>query len=600
MVSEAVLTNFGLIFDIGLIVVVATLFAYLAKVFRQPYILAYILAGVTIGPLVVGAFGTQLFGIPIGITKPTEIRMLSELGVAFLLFSVGVETDISKLLKMGKIVLIGGVLQVLITVLAVLGFNYFTNILSFEAALYLGAILAFSSTMVVVKILSDNFQINTLHGRLMIGFLLVQDILVIIALPILANVSKLNDFGYLVPMAARGIALIIATLILAKIVFPMIFKRIIRHSELLFLSSVSCCFIFIYISFVLEFSMAIGAFLAGLTLSTLPYNFEIYSKIRGLRDFFVTIFFVSLGAQLTFSFAGLPILLLAFIFATVFLLKPLLIYLFTLFSGYGSQISLMVAVALAQVSEFSLVLAGMGYNPANPTSGVLSAELFSVIVLTIAVSMIATPYVMGSSNTIYRATKKIFGRMPLRLGKKFFRKVDGLQFMPENLNNHIVIIGGGTMGFDLAVALKKEKEPIIVIDHDSEVIYSCIDHGINCIYGSGESEEILRKANVSRAKLVIISIPDLKSTLFITNFVKKTDPEVKVFARAHYFGDALALYENGADHVLLIHILGANAMLRDVINFLKTGNLSGIEKLRFEFMEYLKEKSVEEKKHFGI
>ena len=261
---------------------------------------------------------------------------------------------------------------------------------------------------------------------------------------------------------------------------------------------------------------------------------------------------------------------------------------------------LAVALALTQVSEFSLVLAGQGYNPTDPTGGILSAELFSVIVLTIAISMITTPYVMNSSNSIYVTARSIFRKFPIRLGKRFFRKVKDLELLPDSLKNHIVVIGAGTMGFNIATALSKEKQNLIVVDHDSEVIYSCIDRGINCVYGSGETEEILRKANIDKAKLVIVAIPDLKTTLFVTNFTKKINPEVKVFARAHYFGDALTLYENGADHVLLVHILGANTMLKDVLAFLRTGNMGSVERLKFEFMEYLKEKSVEEKRHFGV
>ncbi|MFH1240365.1 MAG: cation:proton antiporter [Candidatus Diapherotrites archaeon] len=600
MATELLLTDFGLILDLGLIVVMATIFAGIARWLKQPYLLAYIVAGVVIGPLGLGALGFEFFGIPLGITNHFNIKILSELGIAFLLFSVGVETDISKLFKMGKIVLLGGIMQVVITILSILAFNHFTGILPFETALYLGVILAFSSTMVVIKILSDSFQINTLHGRLMVGFLLVQDVLVIIAFPILANIGQLNNFDYLFPTLLRGIALLISAIILAKVVFPRIFKRIVKHSELLFLSSVSVCFMFIYIAFILDFSIAIGAFIAGLTLSALPYNFEIFSKIRGLRDFFVTIFFVSLGMQLTFSFAGLPITLILFIFLTVFFLKPFLFYIFTLFSGYGSQISLAVALSLAQVSEFSLVLASQGYNPADPTGSVLSAPLFSIIILTIALSMITTPYLMSSNTLIYKKFRKFSRFLPVKLGKSFFRKVDDLQLIPKTMNDHIVIIGAGTMGSNLAVALQKERKDVIVIDHDSEVIYSCIDRNINCIYGSGENEEILRKANINKAKLVILSLPDLKTSLFITNFTKKLNPNVKIFARAHYFGDALALYEHGADHVILVQVLGANALLRDVIEYLNEGTLGGVEKLKFEFMDYLKQKSLEEKQHFGI
>ena len=184
--------DFTLLIDLGLIIVAATMFGYIARLLKQPSLLAYIIAGIVIGPIGLGALGYSFQGLPIGISNMQDIRILSELGIAFLLFSIGVELDIRKFFSIGKLVAIGATIQVVMTIALVMLFSLlFPSIISFQQSVFLGVILAFSSTMVVIKLLGDNYQINTLHGRLLIGFLLVQDFLVILAIPLLQDIGNL-------------------------------------------------------------------------------------------------------------------------------------------------------------------------------------------------------------------------------------------------------------------------------------------------------------------------------------------------------------------------------------------------------------------------
>ena len=589
--------DLSILIDLGLIVVAATIFGYIARLLKQPSLLAYILAGVVLGPIGLGALGYSFQGVRIGISNLQDIRILSELGIAFLLFSVGVEIDIRKFLGVGKIAAMGATLQVVLTIATVMLFSLlFPGIISFEQSVFLGVILSFSSTMVVVKLLGDSYQINTLHGRLLIGFLLMQDLLVILAIPLLQDIETALSPAFLSLVVVKVAVLVAAATVINRHILPRMFRFSLNYQEEFYLAALSSCFIFIGLAIAMNLPIAIGAFIGGLALSTLPYNTEIFNKIRGLRDFFVILFFVSLGMQLTPSFAAVPFALIAFIIATVLVIKPLIYYFITLFSGYGSRISVMVALGLANISEFSLIVAQMGFDPtASPGTSVLSEGLFSLTILTITVSMVLAPYLMGAQNGVNRAFDKAARHLPKKIKRKMFTaKLSSLENTPSRLCNHILILGGGTMGSNIAKALYKHY-PTLVLDQDSEVVYSCIRQGIRASYcDAGETEE-LEKANPKEAKLVILAIPDIKASLKTLGFVKKANKNVPVFARAHYYKDALKLYEAGADFVCMPHVIGGNVFLKEISKFLDSGKLAAIVNLENEYMEYLKGKAKEER-----
>ena len=285
-------------FDIGIIVIVSTVFAYAARLLKQPLIPAYVIAGIVLGPY-------------LGFITNTEvINNLSEIGIAFLLFIVGLEIDVRKLKDVGLVASLGGVLQIAAVFALAFAASVLMGFFALESA-YLGLIIAFSSTMVVVKLLSDKKELDTLHGRIVIGILLLQDIFAIFALSILSQ-GAFSYYSFALSLF-KGIAVILASLFAGKYIFPPLFRFAASSQELLFIASVGVAFLFSIVVNSIGFSIAVGAFIAGIALNV-PYNIEIIGKIKPLRDFFSVLFFVSLGMQLSLPALGSilkPLLVLA-------------------------------------------------------------------------------------------------------------------------------------------------------------------------------------------------------------------------------------------------------------------------------------------------
>lgn len=578
--------QFALLFDLGIIALFATILAYISRAVKQPIIVAYIIAGLIIGPIGLGL-----------ITDSANIAILSELGIAFLLFTIGIETEVSKLLRIGKTIVIGAVLQVALTVFATFTVMQFLGV-GFTEAVYVALIVAFSSTAVIVKMLSDMKQISTLHGRLLIGFMLMQDVLIILAMPLLANIGNIVSASMLLRLAGNGTILLVLTLIANKFVFPALFKYSSKSksSELLFLTSLSACFAFIGAALLLNFSIAIGAFLAGIALSGLPYTFEVLNSIKGLRDFLVTVFFVSLGMQISFGFAAFNLALIIAVFALVILLKPALFFLVSLLAGYGYRTGIFVSLATAQISEFSFIIAASGL-----AAGLISTDMFSLLILVTAVSMALTPYLMKYSENIYLSLRKLFGGLRPVIELAFInRSLAGLENLPEKeLKEHIIVVGAGALGSNVASALQKSQK-VIVVDHDPEVVFGHINRKFYAIYGNVESSELWERANLEKAKLLAITIPDFERALFLVQYARKTNKNIAIIARAHYYNEALELYKRGADLVIMPEVISSNVFLQNISKFLESGKRNALTHMQDEYIEFLKEKAAEQKRAFKL
>ncbi|MEK6942306.1 MAG: cation:proton antiporter [archaeon] len=442
----------------------------------------------------------------------------------------------------------------------------------------------------MVKILSDRHEIGTIHGKLLIGFLLVQDLLVIIALPFLKNTGAVFSADLIAPVLVQSGFLLALAFVFNRFVYPKLFRFGSHSEELLFLASVSSCFVFILLAFLLDFSIGLAAFIAGLALSNLPYNVEVFHKIKGLRDFFSTVFFVTLGMQINFSFTSIPVLALLFLVGVVFVFKPLVFFLMTLFAGYGARIALTVALALSQVSEFSFIIAQQGRQFLDTTPG-----LYSAIILIISVSMAATPYFMKNSGRAFCFLKK---HLEKHVGTKyngvFTKKIVRLSGEFPALAGHLVIVGAGTIGFGVAKALCGGQE-LVVIDHDLEAIRRCRQNGIRSIYGSADNFDALKNANISKARALVLSLPDTESAVLLAKFAKKENPKITIFGRSHYYTEALKLYGAGVDFVVMTHVIGGNVFLQNVSEFLQTGKTKNLESLSDEYLGFLAEKAAEEK-----
>ncbi len=377
--------DFSILISIGAILITSTALLYIIRVLKQPSILAYVIAGLILGPI-----GLQV------ITGQNEIMALGELGVAFLLFGIGLEIDFRALKDVGLAAITGGVVQILlmlgggIAIALGLGFGW-------TIALYVGLLLTFSSTMIVTKTLMDRDEIKSIHGRVMLGILVLQDIVAITALSLMADIGNPSIFS-IVFFIIKGVGLFGIGIILNKYVFSKVFDYAAKSHEILFLTALATLFGFIGLAHYLGFSMAIGAFIAGLSMANFPYNIEISGEASALRNFFSIIFFATLGMQLDFlSLASVFWLFVWCLFGLMFL-KPLVLYIIYNMMGYGKRVATSVGIGLSQGSEFFFIIAAQALF-----LGHIGHNLYSMFITLIVVSMIATPYLMKSKNRVYHS-----------------------------------------------------------------------------------------------------------------------------------------------------------------------------------------------------
>jgi Kef-type K+ transport system membrane component KefB len=511
----------SLLIDIGIVIVVATVFAYFARFLKQPLILAYLVAGIVIGPVGLGL-----------ITNYENIAVLSELGIAFMLFIVGLELDIKKLRHLGFVAFAAGIGQIVFTFIAgyLIALIFFSRIVS----TYIALALTFSSTIIVIKIYSDKNELGTLHGRISLGILLAQDFIAIIALALLSgmgNGAAVNPASFAV---LKGVSLFVIALV-AGFVLKYVFKPVARSQELLFMSAVAWCFALVYLSARFEFSIAIGAFLAGISLASLPYNIEIIGKTRSLRDFFAVIFFVALGMQIVFSNIS-NIFMIAILFsAFVMIGNPLIVMTMLSLLGYKSRTSFLSAISIAQISEFSLILVALGFN-----AGILSQEVVSLIAIVALITFTLSTYMITYDSKLYEWLAPVARLFERKNGHK-------LEYIPVKKYD-AVLFGCDRMGGAVLKTLKQLKHKVLVVDYNPEVIKECIvAHKQPAIYGDMGDLEILQRIPLRSVKLIVSTVPDVDDNRLIIRRAKQVNKNIVIFATAGHADDALELYEAGAD-----------------------------------------------------
>jgi Kef-type K+ transport system membrane component KefB len=551
-----------ILWDLGLIIVSATLLAHITRILKQPLIPAYVFAGILIGPL-----GLRL------ITNHDVIRSLSELGIAFLLFIVGLELDLRRLRDVGKAassVALATGLIVFSTGTLVAVLIGFTGI----EIVYIGLAITFSSTMVVIKILSDKNELETLHGRIILGILLMQDVMAILALSVL---TTLDDFTpiTIAHSVTWGIGLFSIAIVVSKYVIPTIFKAISAAHELMFLTALSFFFLFAKMSDIAGFSVAIGAFIAGVSIATFPYNLEIVGKVRSLRDFFAIIFFVSLGMEIWISTIGAIIVPALTFLLFVVLFKPLVMMVMTSFMGYGRRASFLTGISLLQISEFSLILAMQGLLMDH-----ISTELFSIIAFIAVVSITLTSYSIKYDKQLYRMISghiMIFER---------FSSTDKIpqESLEEPKGTHTVVAGCHRMGYAIAKTLEKAEKEFIIVDFNPERVKTLITEGLPCIYGDIGDIDVLDKLHLRKADIVISTVADEEDSMLLISETKFHNRKTPVIVTVENVRQALELYDYGADYVIVPRML-SGVVVSDIVE----GYLKDIHKL-----ENLREKHIKE------
>jgi len=526
----------SLFMQLAIVLGLATIFGYIVRLFKLPLLISYLLVGVAI----------SLFALFDPKTSQA-LTFLPEIGIAFVLFFVGMELDLAEIKSLGKPILTSGLIQILITLLAgflISQFLGFGNIESF----YLGAGLAFSSTIVVVKFLLEKDELSSLYGRLSLGITLLEDLAAVIILMTMGLSGNLHGLGHwqnleFLSLIARGLILIAVSLLLSRYALTSLFKMVASSGELLFLTALAWCFIFVSLSLSLGFSVVIGAFLAGVALANSPFHFEIQGKVKPLRDFFVMLFFVYLGSKVSFS--AIPSIWVVILIFTTYavLVKPLIYALSLGMFGFRRHTIFHTALSLSQISEFSLIILVIGMS-----GGLVSAQALTVMALTGVISIIISSVMISNSRIIYRNSKKLFS---------FFERTEYIhqsENQPDALlpiENHVVLVGGHRVGGKVIRFLKSAKIPFLVLDLNPKIISSLISDKIHALYGDIGDPEILEFLNLASAKLVISTATNLDDNLMLLSELKRKNAEATVITRASSVSEAEKLYRMGSDYVIL-------------------------------------------------
>lgn len=556
--------------EIAVVIIVASVLSIIFRFLKQPAILAYILTGVILGPL--GVFHLQ---------NHEALATLGQLGITLLLFMLGLELKLAELKSIGKTAVVAGSLQMILTfflgtgVALLLGFSPLVSS-------YVGIALSFSSTIIIVKLLSDKRDLTSLHGKLAIGILLMQDFFAILTIIFMTGFHAGTTFAVILQILLVILKLTVLIgwiLVLSKYVFPRILHNLSSSGEILFLFSLAWVFAItaIVTSRWIGFSIEVGGFLAGLALANTHENYQIIARMKALRDFFMTIFFVMLGIQMAFSnflAAVIPALILSLFVIT---LKPAIVMLLTGMQGFRKRTSFFVGVSMAQISEFSLIILFLGQS-----KGIIPSDVVTICILVSMITFTISTYLIQNTNKLYGVvgSKLSF----LELGKTPNKHDDTSLDNFSDYDKHVILIGGHQMGLSIIHALKQSNEKVLVVDFDPDIIKRLKEKGIPAMFGDISDPDIQERVGFERAKMVISTVPDLEDNLLLIEGLNHTNRRARVVVIAFESEDAKSLYKAGADYVVLPHLAGGHHLAKILVN---DDELQMIEKYKKSDLTYL-------------
>lgn len=537
--------------ELALVLTAAGVIAYILHFFKQPSIIAYIITGLLIGPL-------GLYQLHHG----EILHGLSDIGITLLLFMVGLDLDISQLKRIGKAAVYAGIGQIVFTCLAGFGLVWLLGINS-VSAWYMGIALTFSSTIIVIKLLTEKKDLQSLYGKLAIGIFLIQDVAAIFILILISGISGSDNLffnnlgigGNVIFTLAKAFMIGIVIVWLTRFIFPKILKTIERADELMLIFALvwSLGLAAFFTLPLVGFNSAIGGFVAGLALANTGIHHQISGKIKSLRDFFIIIFFIVMGSQLVIqdiSSAIIPAIILSLF---VLIGKPVIVTTILAIMGYKPRVSFMSGITLAQVSEFSLILMALGL-----ASGHIAETDATVITLVAIITIAVSSYGILYVNKLYS-----FFHKQLEIFN-FSKHSKEQPFGDKPLKNHVVIVGGHRLGGHIINSLEKTKDNILVIDFNPDIAAHYRNTNINVLCGDITDPYIQEIANLNQAKLIISTIPDVKDTAALLEFIKLSHKRIRSIVSAQDEAEAKQLYHAGAHYVILPHFIGG-LHLADII-----------------------------------
>lgn len=522
----AILNDFVLIF--GLSVGIVFIFHKLKIV----PIVGYLITGVLIGPSVLGFVKDQLL-----------IETLAEVGVILLLFTIGIEFSLKELIRLKKLILLGGGLQVILTTATVtviaLMFGQSTGL-----SIFLGFLVALSSTAIVLKILSERGEVESPYGNISICILIFQDlsiILMVLLVPLLAGSTDLSFIAMIVSLV-KTISIVALLLISGKFLIPAVLYQIVktRNRELFLLGMVLISLGMALLTSMVGLSLAIGAFLVGLILSESEFSHQALSEILPLRDIFSSLFFISIGMLLDMSFVLDNASIILLVIISIIAIKFILSLITTAFLGYPLHTAILVGLSLAQIGEFSFVLSLIGVQ-----SGLLDNDIYQIFLASAILTMMITPFMIQIGPKIEnKASKMKFPSLAI-FGDQFDKEP-----IRTTLENHVVIAGYGMNGRNLSRVLSATNIPFIVLEMNPETVISEKRKGLPIFYGDASKEEVLKHTNISKAKILVVAISDAAHTRMMVKTARKLNPAIYIITRIRYISELEELYKLGADEVI--------------------------------------------------
>ncbi len=517
--------------DLLLVLVIATGVAILFEKFRLPAILGFLLAGVIVGP--------HGFGI---LSDYDRIHSLADLGIVLLMLTIGLEFSFERLKGMRNLAVIGGTLQILISIAVSLLFAWWLG-WSFYEGFFLGSVIALSSTAIVLKHLIDRAEIETPHGRIAIAILIFQD-LAVVPLTIFLSVfgRSMNSVNVALTLAlTKTFFLLAGAVVFSRFLLPKLLYRVavLRNREIFFLFSVVVCLGMAWLSGALGLSMAIGALLAGFMFANTGFSHQLIGDIIPFRHLFVSIFFVSIGLLFDVGFFFHHFLLVISVVSLVLFVNFVIMTLIIMAFGFPPRVAIVTGMILSQIGEFSFLLSQMAYG-----SGHINTILYQVFLSTAFMTMLMTPLLFASIPFVLRILGKyvIFGIPP-----KNWTKPDRTL---SSLTDHVILCGFGPTGRDLAKAFQEEKIPFVVIEMNPAKVREAKKFHLKAIYGDAANHEVMKRVGITRARAVIVSFPDALGMAQIIRIVQDLNPKVILAVRTRYEGQLARLYELGADIVV--------------------------------------------------
>ncbi|MCK4738322.1 MAG: cation:proton antiporter [Deltaproteobacteria bacterium] len=513
--------------DIVIIMAVSVPVAIALTKVGLPTIVGFFLTGMIIGP-----YG---FGL---IAEKEAVEVLAEIGIVLLLFTIGLEFSVTRMLSIKREAMIGGALQLILTILPVYFFMTYVG-LSFEIALLVGFVVAMSSSAIVLKLLVDRVEVNSSHGKLSVGILLFQDIGVVLMVLVIQGFGEGTGVSLIGIGKEIGVALAsIVVIVLAVAYFvPKLFYEVVklRNREVFMLTIVLVCLGTAWVTSLLGLSLAIGAFIAGLAISESEYSNQIVAEVLPFRDTFSSLFFISIGMLIEISFIYSSFLNLIAIVVGIIILKALVVIIVGQVLKYPLRLSIIVGLNLAQIGEFAFILIMMG-NEYEMLPNNLYQTLLAASVMTMAI----TPFFFEYSPNIAAYVGKLFGYRY----KSHEKKVEGLH------QDHVIIVGYGLNGKNLARVLKETAIEHVVMDINSVRIKQARKSGHIAHFGDSSHPEVLKRMGITRAKMLVLAVTDPVTTRRTVQFAREINPNVTILVRTRYIKELEELYLLGADQVI--------------------------------------------------